>query len=58
MVGQNVQSLASDARSERTYDDTVKTIDALDLHTEGGIKDLFDALVNYIDTKCDTPPEK
>jgi hypothetical protein len=51
MVGQNVQSLASDARSEHTYDDTVKIIDALDIHTAGGIKDLNDSLTKYIDEK-------
>jgi hypothetical protein len=51
MVGQNVQSIASDARSEHTYDDTVKIIDALDIHTAGGIKDLRDSLAEYIDEK-------
>jgi len=51
MVGQNVQSIASDARSEHTYDDTVKIIDALDIHTDGGIKDLNDSLIQYIDDK-------
>lgn len=58
MVGQNVQSLASDARSEHTYDDTVKIIDALDLHTAGGIKDLHDSLVAYIDSKFEQVPAK
>ena len=51
MVGQNVQSIASDARSEHTYEDTVKIIDALNMHTDGGIKDLHDSLVEYIDDK-------
>ncbi len=51
MVGQNVQSIASDARSEHTYEDTVKIIDALNIHTEGGIKDLNDSLMHYIDDK-------
>jgi hypothetical protein len=54
MVGQNVQSLASDARSEHTSEDTVKIIDALDIHTAGGIKDLHDSLVQYIDDKFKT----
>jgi len=46
MVGQNVQSDASDARAQRTYDDTVAILDRLDLHTAGGIKDLADRLDN------------
>jgi hypothetical protein len=51
MVGQNVQSIASDARSQHTYDDAeqIKTavlaaLDRLDEHTEGGIKTLLDRL--------------
>ena len=44
MVGQNVQSDASDARAQRTYDDTVAILDRLDIHTAGGIKDLSDKL--------------
>ena len=44
MVGQNVQSVASDIRSQHTYDDTVKILDRLDIHTEGGIKDLADRI--------------
>src|SRR5271165_7608664 len=44
MVGQNVQSLASDARSQHTYDDTVQILDRLDIHTQGGIKDLADRI--------------
>jgi hypothetical protein len=44
MVGQNVQSIASDARSERTYEDAVTILDRLDIHTEGGLKALLDRL--------------
>lgn len=44
MVGQNVQSVASDIRSQHTYDDSVEILDRLDLHTDGGIKDLADHL--------------
>jgi hypothetical protein len=40
MVGQNVQSEASDVRSEHTYDDTVKILDRLDIHTQGGLRDI------------------
>jgi hypothetical protein len=44
MVGQNVQSVASDVRSEHTYDDTVQILDRLDIHTEGGLKDLAELI--------------
>jgi len=44
MVGQNVQSQASDLRSEHTYEDTVLILDRLDIHTEGGLKDLADRI--------------
>ena len=44
MVGQNVQSVASDIRSQHTYDDTLKILDRLDIHTKGGIKDLADRI--------------
>ena len=44
MVGQNVQSVASDVRSQHTYDDTVLILDRLDIHTGGGLKDLADRI--------------
>jgi hypothetical protein len=44
MVGQNVQSLAADARSENTYHDTEVILDRLDSHTQGGITDILDRL--------------
>jgi hypothetical protein len=44
MVGQNVQSIASDVRSQHTYDDTVQILDRLDIHTDGGLKDLADRI--------------
>ena len=44
MVGQAVQSAASDARSEQTFQDTEKILDALDAHTKGGIADLMEAI--------------
>jgi hypothetical protein len=40
MVGQRVQSAASDARAAKTFEDGEKTIDLLDIHTAGGIADL------------------
>ena len=54
MVGQAVQSAASDARSEQTYEDTVKILDALDVNTEGGISELRDELLAAI-AKIKTP---
>ncbi len=50
MVGQNVQSVASDIRSQRTYDDTVQILDRLDIHTDGGLKDLADR-IDALDAK-------
>ena len=44
MVGQNVQSIASDSRSQRTYEDAVTILDRLDERTEGGIKTILDRL--------------
>jgi hypothetical protein len=49
MVGQSVQSAASDARSEQTYEDTVQILDALNVKTAGGIKELRDELLAAID---------
>jgi hypothetical protein len=44
MVGQNVQSLASDARSEATFKDAERILDRLDSRTEGGIHDILQAI--------------
>ena len=44
MVGQNVQSVASDLRSQHTYEDAVEILDRLNIHTAGGIKDIADRL--------------
>jgi hypothetical protein len=50
MVGQNVQSQASDIRSQHTYDDTIQILDRLDIHTLGGLKDLADR-IDALETK-------
>jgi hypothetical protein len=42
MVGQNVQSLASDARSTSTFKDVETILDRLDVHTQGGLKTILD----------------
>jgi hypothetical protein len=44
MVGQNVQSLASDARSANTYKDAEAILDRLDVHTQGGLKAILDRM--------------
>src|SRR5580704_8269391 len=44
MVGQNVQSLAADARSENTFKDAETILDRLDIHTQGGLKTILDRL--------------
>jgi len=40
MVGQDVQSQASDARAAKTFEDTEEVLNRLDLKTAGGIADL------------------
>ena len=44
MVGQNVQSLAADARSNSTYRDAEVILDRLDVRTQGGLKAILDRL--------------
>jgi hypothetical protein len=44
MVGQAVQSAASDARAQKEFTDTETILDRLDTHTAGGIRDVLDAI--------------
>jgi hypothetical protein len=44
IVGQNIQSAASDARAAKTFEDTEIVVDRLDTHTAGGIKTILDRL--------------
>jgi hypothetical protein len=44
MVGQTVQSVASDARAAKEFADTETILDRLDVHTAGGIRDVLDAI--------------
>jgi hypothetical protein len=44
MVGQDVQSIAADARSENTFKDTQAIIDALNTETQGGLKTILEAI--------------
>ena len=46
MVGQSVQGAASDARAEKTLADTETILDKLNLETEGGIKEILDAIIS------------
>jgi hypothetical protein len=44
MVGQNLQNQAADARSAKTFEDVEAILDRLDVHTQGGLKDILDAV--------------
>jgi hypothetical protein len=44
MVGQNLQNLAADARSAKTFEDVERIIDLLDCHTQGGLRDVLEAV--------------
>jgi hypothetical protein len=44
MVGQTVQSVASDARAAKEFVDTETILDRLDTNTAGGIKEVLDAI--------------
>jgi hypothetical protein len=44
MVGQNVQSIAADARAENTFTDVQMILDRLDVRTQGGLKSILDRL--------------
>ena len=55
MVGQNLQNLASDARSAKTFEDTETIVDRLDADTQGGTKVLLDKLIE-IEARFPAPP--
>jgi hypothetical protein len=44
MVGQTVQSAASDARAAKEFADTEIILDRLDINTAGGIREVLDAI--------------
>jgi hypothetical protein len=44
MVGQRVQSAASDARAAKQFDDTVMILDRLDTKTAGGLTEVMTAI--------------
>ncbi|MDE1904846.1 MAG: hypothetical protein KGH75_00160 [Rhodospirillales bacterium] len=58
MVGQTVQSQASDARAAQTETNTETLVRLLSLDEQGGITDLRDELVRLITERCPAPKEK
>ncbi|HXB15646.1 MAG TPA: hypothetical protein VNV44_07850 [Solirubrobacteraceae bacterium] len=44
MVGQEVQSIASEARAENTFKDTQAILDALNTETQGGLRTILEAI--------------
>jgi hypothetical protein len=44
MVGQNLQNIAADARSAKTFEDVERVLDLLDCHTQGGLREILDAI--------------
>jgi hypothetical protein len=57
MVGQSVQSAASDARAEKEFADTETILDRLDVNTAGGIKEVIDA-IRAIGQPAGAPPSR
>ncbi len=55
MVGQRVQSAASDARAEKTFEDSEVILDRLDASTAGGIADVVTA-IQELGRKIDGAP--
>jgi hypothetical protein len=56
MVGQTVQSAASDARAANEFADTETILDRLDVKTAGGIKEVLDAIHAIGDAAPQSPP--
>lgn len=44
MVGQNASAVAADTRANKTEDNTEQILDRLDARTQGGLKDILDAI--------------
>jgi hypothetical protein len=44
MVGQDVQSIAADARAENTFKDTQAILDAMNCETKGGLRTVLEAI--------------
>jgi hypothetical protein len=57
MVGQTVQSAASDARAAKEFADTETILDRLDVNTAGGIREVLDA-IHAIDNSAGALPTR
>jgi hypothetical protein len=44
IVGQRVQNLSAEARAEKTYRDAEEILNRLDTHTQGGLREVLDAI--------------
>ena len=44
MVGQKLQGDAADARAIKTFEDTERLLDLMDVRTEGSLKEILDAV--------------
>jgi len=62
IVGQNIQARAADARATKTFEDVKdartkieEAIDLLDIHTEGGLHDAVQVIVDAINKKSAAP---
>jgi hypothetical protein len=63
MVGQNLQNEAADVRATKTFEDVEdardsikKALSLLDVHTEGGLKVILDAIENLRSDRVPHPP--
>jgi hypothetical protein len=64
MVGQNLQNEAADARATKTFEDVEdarngieQALKLLDIHEEGGIKAILDAIVGLRASSQPQPPD-
>jgi hypothetical protein len=48
MVGQNLQSVAADARADKTFEDVETIISQLDVKTQGGLGDIYQILLDRL----------
>jgi hypothetical protein len=62
IVGQNIQSRAADARATKTFEDVQDarnkidyTISLLDIHTEGGLHDAVQVIIDAVNGKAAAP---
>lgn len=56
IVGQNVQGQASEARAQKTFEDTETIIDRLDIHTAGGLTAVLDR-IDELEAKLKATPK-